>query len=98
MTTSKVRTRVLALGATVLAVVGALAFVVPALASSPSEVRLHLGTDGRYFAYGEQMQALTTSGCKIKDAESRKLETVFPGAFHTPALNDGQASAEPASA
>ncbi|HET6968678.1 MAG TPA: Ig-like domain-containing protein [Ornithinibacter sp.] len=37
----------------------------------PSAVRLHLGEDGRYFAYGSTVQPLTThrNGCQITSAE-----------------------------
>ena len=48
------RKRGLALGAAIAAAVGAVAIVVPALASNPppSALRLHLNSDGQYFAYG----------------------------------------------
>ena len=33
--------------------------------ADPSAVRLHMATDGQYFAYGSQTQGLAQSGCKI---------------------------------
>jgi hypothetical protein len=61
------RSRALAVGTAFAGLVAAAAVVIPALASSPAPgaVRLHLGTDGQYFAYGDQTQPIAQSGCKI---------------------------------
>jgi VCBS repeat-containing protein len=51
---------------------GALAFTIPSSgATAPTEVRLHLGSDGRYFELGSTQQVLTTArnGCQITSAE-----------------------------
>ncbi len=70
MGTNNSRRRAAALATAFIAAVGIAAVVIPALAApSPSAVRLHLGSDGQYFAYGTQQQPITTSGCKINSPE-----------------------------
>lgn len=56
---------------TVLVTAGAGVVLATAGGAAPSVVRLHLGSDGRYFQYGTTTQSLTTasSSCKINSAE-----------------------------
>jgi VCBS repeat-containing protein len=66
----KVRRRAIALAtAAVLGTAGVVA--VTSAGAHQDEVRLHLGTDGKYFKYGSTKQVLTTSpwSCKINSAE-----------------------------
>ena len=57
--------------ATVLVSAGAGVVLATAGGAAPSVVRLHLGSDGRYFQYGTTTQSLTTASnsCKINSAE-----------------------------
>ncbi len=57
--------------ATVLVTAGAGVVLATAGGAAPSVVRLHLGSDGRFFQYGTTTQPLTTASnsCKINSAE-----------------------------
>lgn len=72
MSHTKPRKRTLGALAAVAGLIGAVAIVVPSLAAaSPSVVRLHLGSDGRYFAYGDVTQPLATASgsCALASPE-----------------------------
>jgi VCBS repeat-containing protein len=80
--------RAIAAGSALLIVAATLAMVLPAGADTPSAVRLHLATDGRYFAYGNTVQNLTPAknGCQITSAESIISLTAAPGTQAAPGI------------
>lgn len=68
--TTTVRRALAIVGAAFALLLGAVivpALAAPAAAPAPPVVRLHLGTDAQYFAYGSTQQALTTAknGCQL---------------------------------
>ncbi len=68
----RIRSRTLAVLAAFIGLIAALLVTVQSSgATTPSEVRLHLGTDGRYFSYGTTQQPLSTAknACQIVSAE-----------------------------
>lgn len=88
MRISRVHHRALALLAAVAALAGAMAVMMPTSgATAPTAVRLHLGSDGRYFAYGSTVQNLTTAknGCQITSAEP-VIDLSSTGAQSSPGL------------
>lgn len=72
MATMGFRSRTLVIWTVVIGLIGLGVVVMPSSgASAPSSVRLHLGTDGQYFAYGATTQPLKTAknGCQLTSAE-----------------------------